>query len=75
MEGAHKNVGLGFNFLKHVTRCNCIIYFLDFTLGEFETQLKSLKYELKQFNEKLSNKEAFIIVNKMDLIENEVMHI
>lgn len=72
MEGAHKNIGLGFNFLKHVTRCECIFYFLDYTLNDYEIQLNSLKYELEQFNAKLLEKPNCIIISKSDLIKNEV---
>lgn len=67
IEGAHKNVGLGFSFLKHIKRCHCFFYVLDYSLGELKRQLEALETELRLYDEELMNKPSAIIINKMDL--------
>ncbi|KAE9546871.1 hypothetical protein FO519_009917, partial [Halicephalobus sp. NKZ332] len=70
IEGAHMNVGLGFSFLKHIQRCHCIFYVLDFSLDSFREQLESLRNELKLYDEELLKKPSAVVVNKIDLSED-----
>ena len=43
IEGAHLNYGLGFNFLKHITRCSCLLYVIDASQPEPWNQFEVLK--------------------------------
>ncbi|KAI1729723.1 GTP1/OBG domain-containing protein [Ditylenchus destructor] len=70
IEGSHNNAGLGFDFLKHIKRCDCILYIIDYTLGELRNQVDALKFELEQFSAGLPSKAVAIVVNKIDLMEN-----
>uniref|UniRef100_A0AC34Q7F5 Mitochondrial ribosome-associated GTPase 2 n=1 Tax=Panagrolaimus sp. JU765 TaxID=591449 RepID=A0AC34Q7F5_9BILA len=70
IDGAHKNVGLGFSFLKHIQRCHCIFYVLDYSLKSLQEQLEALMTELRLYDEKLMEKPSAIVVNKMDLSKN-----
>uniref|UniRef100_A0A183UXV0 OBG-type G domain-containing protein n=1 Tax=Toxocara canis TaxID=6265 RepID=A0A183UXV0_TOXCA len=67
IEGSHKNVGLGFSFLKHITRCHCLFYVLDLSLPRLHEQFDSLRNELERFEEGLSKKSSAVVVNKFDL--------
>ncbi|KAF1591554.1 UNVERIFIED_CONTAM: Mitochondrial ribosome-associated GTPase 2, partial [Eudyptes robustus] len=71
IEDAHKNVGLGFEFLKHVTRCHSLFYVLDYTLGQWKEQYDSLRKELRLYDPDLEEKKRVVIVNKVDLLKNE----
>uniref|UniRef100_A0A915E5T4 OBG-type G domain-containing protein n=1 Tax=Ditylenchus dipsaci TaxID=166011 RepID=A0A915E5T4_9BILA len=72
VEGAHRNIGLGFNFLKHITRCSCILYFIDYTLKDYCMQLESLKREMDLYSSALSTKlDCALVVNKIDLVKDE----
>ena len=64
------NVGLGFSFLKHIQRCHCIFYVLDYSLESLKEQLEALQRELKLYDEGLLQKPSAIVVNKMDLSED-----
>jgi GTP-binding protein len=64
--GAHKNRGLGINFLKHIERCVCIMYVVDLSGDEPWTQLENLRFELEHYKEGLSKKPHAIVGNKID---------
>ncbi|CAJ0922675.1 unnamed protein product [Ranitomeya imitator] len=67
IEGAHQNRGLGLAFLRHIERCRILLYVLDLTHPEPWTQLSSLQYELRQFDESLLLRPHVIVANKLDL--------
>jgi GTP-binding protein len=69
VEGAHLNVGLGHEFLRHIERTRILAYVLD--MGGMEGRfpwddLKSLQSELKCYNPELLDRKAIILANKMD---------
>ena len=69
IEGAHENVGLGHDFLRHIERTKVLIYVLDMAGTDGRTpweDLEKLKYELDMYQPNLSKRSAFIIANKMD---------
>jgi len=70
IEGAHKNVGLGHEFLKHIERTKILLFVLD--MGGFEGRdpyqdYSSLIKELQLYDETLMQKKQLIAANKMDL--------
>jgi len=69
IEGAHKGVGLGHDFLKHIERTRILLYILDISREEKVIEdYKVLKQELELFNPKLLEKEYLIALNKIDII-------
>ncbi|MCS7278775.1 MAG: GTPase ObgE [Thermodesulfobacteriaceae bacterium] len=71
IEGAHKGLGLGHEFLKHIERTRVLLYVLDL-LREKEAikDFLVLKEELRLYNPKLLEKPYLIALNKVDLIPN-----
>nr|CAG4638622.1 EOG090X0ACU [Cyclestheria hislopi] len=51
--GAHRNRGLGISFLRHIERCQCLLYILDTSYSEPWKQLEILRFELEQYNKDL----------------------
>lgn len=69
IEGAHKGIGLGHDFLKHIERTRMLLYILDISRGkEIIKDYEVLKNELKLFNPLLLEKEYFVALNKIDLV-------
>lgn len=66
IKGAHRNRGLGIDFLKHVERCVCLMFVIDVSLSNAIEQLEILKEELEKFRPGLANKPHAIIANKID---------
>ena len=70
IEGAHKGVGLGHEFLRHITRCRIFLFVLDTAGSEGRNpveDLQQLRKELDLYDPLLSKRHWFIIANKMDL--------
>jgi GTP-binding protein len=70
IEGAHRNVGLGHDFLRHIVRCKLLILVLDAGGSEGRsplTDLGSLRRELDLYDPKLSERPWMVVANKMDL--------
>ena len=72
IEGAHRNVGLGHEFLRHIMRCRLLLFVLDTAGSEGRDpldDLASLRKELSLYNPVLSERPWMIVANKMDLPE------
>ena len=70
IEGAHRNVGLGHDFLRHITRCKFLLFVVDTAGSEGRhpvADLQSLRREIDLYDERLSKRPWCIVANKMDL--------
>ena len=70
IEGAHENVGLGHDFLRHIVRCKLLIFVLDMPGSEGREpieDLQSLRKELDLYDPTLSERPWIVVANKMDL--------
>ena len=70
IEGAHRNVGLGHDFLRHITRCRVLLFVLDIAGSEGRhpiEDLQNLRREIDLYDPRLSQRPWYIIANKMDL--------
>lgn len=79
VDGAHKNIGLGYDFLKHVSRTKLLVFVLDINnidLGpNYQSKnpveaLSTLKSEIELFDDTILNKPSILLVSKMDSLEN-----
>ena len=74
IEGAHRNVGLGHDFLRHITRCKFLLFVVDAAGSEGRhpvEDLQSLRREIDLYDTRLSKRPWCIVANKMDLPEAE----
>jgi GTP-binding protein len=72
IEGAHRGLGLGHEFLRHITRCNVLLLVVDMAGSEGRSpieDLRSLRREIRLYDPALSKRPWCIIGNKMDLPE------
>ncbi len=70
IEGAHANVGLGHDFLRHIVRCKLLIFVLDMAGSEGREpldDLQKLRKELDLYDPTLSERPWIVVANKMDL--------
>jgi GTPase len=74
IEGAHDNVGLGHDFLRHILRCRLLLFVLDMAGSEGRhpvDDLATLRTEISLYDEQLAKRPWIVIANKMDLPESE----
>ena len=72
--GASKGIGLGFQFLKHLSRTRLILQMIDVEGKEtkdIEEESKVLLLELKEYDVHLTEKVKWLVLNKIDLIPKE----
>ena len=69
IEGAHMNKGLGHEFLRHITRCNLLLFVVDMagTDGRDPVRdLEVLRSEIREYDEELARFPWMVVANKMD---------
>jgi GTP-binding protein len=69
IEGAHRNVGLGHEFLRHIERCKVLVILLDMAGTDGRTpwdDYKNLLNELELYDPSLLEKPRLVVANKMD---------
>lgn len=71
IEGAHRGLGLGHDFLRHAERTKVLIHLLDGTSKSLRSDMENVNQELALFNPILSEKAQIVAVNKIDLPEVE----
>ncbi|OGO50217.1 MAG: hypothetical protein A2148_04275 [Chloroflexi bacterium RBG_16_68_14] len=69
IEGAHKGVGLGTGFLRHVRRTQILVHVVDGAGPDPVDDLQVLRKELSAFGHGLADKPWLVAVNKIDLPE------
>jgi GTPase len=70
IEGAHRGLGLGHEFLRHITRCRVLVFVVDIAGSEGRNpveDLQNLRREIDLYDPTLSSREWFVVANKMDL--------
>jgi GTP-binding protein len=73
IEGAHKGVGLGQAFLRHVERTRLLIHLVDASAGSGEELLHryaQVQAELKAYQPALARRPQVLALNKMDLVSD-----
>jgi GTPase len=72
IEGAHNNVGLGHDFLRHIMRCRILLFVVDAAGSEGRDpteDIATLRQEIKLYSDELAKRSWTIIANKTDLPE------
>jgi GTP-binding protein len=74
IEGAHANIGLGHQFLRHIMRCRLLMFVVDTAGSEGRdpiTDLETLRKEISLYSDELAKRPWCILANKMDLPGSE----
>ena len=74
IEGAHRGVGLGHEFLRHITRCGILVFVIDVAGSEGRNpieDLQNLRREIDLYDPALSSRPWLVVANKMDLPDAE----
>lgn len=69
IEGAHKNAGLGHDFLRHIKRCKALAWLVDMAGAAGRKpweDYRQLRNELKAYDPAMLKLPAIVLANKMD---------
>ena len=70
VEGAHKGIGLGDKFLRHIERCKILLHLIDLSEDDLLNSYKKIKSELSNYDKNLIKKKEIIFFNKSDLLDD-----
>ena len=74
ISGASKGVGLGIQFLKHLSRTKIILIVIDVFDKDYESvtnEVEELIKEVKEYNNDLESNIVWLVLNKIDLVNKE----
>jgi GTP-binding protein len=71
VEGAHKGVGLGDKFLRHIERCKVLLHLIDVSEDDLLGNYLKIRNELLKYDDVLDKKKEIIFFNKSDLLEKK----
>ena len=74
IEDASQGVGLGFEFLKHLSRTKALLHVVDIMPADGSDPVKNyltIEKELAKYDAKLANKPRILAINKMDLLAED----
>ncbi|GAB5033664.1 gtp-binding protein obg [Nannochloropsis oceanica] len=67
LEGAHRGLGLGLAFLRHIERCRIILHVVNGASVDPIGDFVAINQELTLFNPVLASKPQVVVLNKIDL--------
>jgi GTP-binding protein len=74
IEGAHKGIGLGHDFLKHIERTKLLIHVVDISGMEGRSPIDdfhTINSELNKYSTELSKRPQVVAANKTDILDDE----
>ena len=74
ISGASKGIGLGIQFLKHLSRTKIILIVIDVFDKDYEAvtnEVEELIQEVKEYNKDLEANIVWLVLNKIDLVNKE----
>lgn len=72
IEDAHKGVGLGHAFLKHIERTVIILHIVDMSEDSHEENFAVIENELTRYKKDLKDRIKIVVLNKIDLVDPEM---
>ena len=77
IEGAADGAGLGIQFLRHLQRTGLLLHLVDIAPIDASVDpaesVRALERELASFSEELAEKPRWLIINKIDLLDDEAL--
>ncbi len=73
IEGASEGAGLGIQFLRHLQRTGLLLHLVDIAPVDGSDPVevvKAITNELGNFSEELANKPRWLVINKIDLLDD-----
>ena len=76
VEGAADGAGLGIQFLRHLTRTRLLLHLVDMAPADVKQDpvesVQTINKELERYSEALGSQEQWLVLNKMDLVPEDI---
>ncbi|MEE2769806.1 MAG: GTPase ObgE [Pseudomonadota bacterium] len=75
IELASQGAGLGFQFLRHLSRCELLLHIVDISSGDLEqvqSQIDTIEAELATYSDELAQKPCWLLLNKIDTMPDQL---
>lgn len=76
VEGAAEGAGLGIQFLRHLTRTRLLLHLVDMAPVDVDQDpvesVKTINRELERYSEALGSQDQWLVLNKMDLVPEDI---
>ncbi len=76
VKGAANGVGLGIQFLRHLTRTRLLLHMVDIAISDTRQDpveaVKAINHELANYSEDLANQDQWLVLNKIDLVPEAI---
>lgn len=70
--GAHSGKGLGDRFLRHIARTEILVHLIDASSDDLLRDYKTIRNELKSFDNALAKKKEILVISKIDVFGDEI---
>ena len=71
IEGAHRGVGLGHTFLRHIERTQIFLHVVDSSSETLLEDIAAIERELALYKKELAGRRKILVLNKSDLLDEE----
>lgn len=74
IEGAAEGIGLGIQFLKHLSRTSLLLHIVDLAPMDEQDPVEAVRIienELAKYGEELSHRDRWLVLNKVDLLPDD----
>lgn len=71
IEGASLGKGLGHKFLRHIRRTKALVHLVGLDSEEPMVDYKTIRNEIKEYGQGLSDKDEIVLLSKNDMIETD----
>lgn len=76
VEGAAEGAGLGIQFLRHLTRTRLLLHLVDMAPADVKQDpvesVRTINRELARYSDTLGSQEQWLVLNKMDLVPDDL---
>ncbi len=69
IEGAHRGVGLGLDFLRHVERTKTLVYLVDGQSNDPLNDVRTVEAEVREYGRGVVERPRLLVINKVDNAE------
>ncbi len=76
IEGAHRGVGLGHDFLRHIERTRLLLHVVDMTSATPRADYETIQNELSAYDHGLASRPQILVLNKVDaILAEDLVHL